>query len=69
MSAFKKENFSLQIGDFVKGRKGKHTIKGTVLESTKKPGKPAVFSRWGYVGVWIEDKCGRKTVINNVELI
>ncbi len=68
MSNFKKENFRIQIGDIVIGNKGKHKVIGTVLESTKKRGQPAIFSRWGFVGVWVEDEYGKKTVINNIEL-
>ena len=67
---FKKESIKLNIGDRVRGRKGKHTVIGHVLESTKKPGKPAVFSTWGgFVGVWVETLTGKKTVINEVEAV
>jgi hypothetical protein len=65
---FKKEDVKIEIGDRIKGRKGKHFIEGIVLESTKKPGKPAIFSSWGgFVGVWIETSEGIKTVVNEIE--
>lgn len=67
---FKKESIRLEIGDLVQGRKGKHLIRGIVLESTKKPGKAAIFSTWGgFVGVWIKTEDGKQTVINEIELI
>ena len=67
--SFKSSKFRLRIGDLVKGRKGRNQIIGKVLESTNRPGKPAVFSRYGFVGVWIQTDEGYKTVINEVELI
>lgn len=67
--SFKLENFRLKVGMPIKGMKGKHEIMGYVLESTKKPGKPAIFSRYGFVGVWVETEDGYKTVINNIEAI
>jgi hypothetical protein len=69
MASFKNEKFSIQVGDIVIGRKGKHLVKGIVLESTKKRGKPAIFSRWGFVGCWVELESGQKTVINEIRLI
>ena len=69
MSTFKKENFKLNVGDKVRGKKGNHILEGSVLESTKKPGKAAVFSRWGFVGCWVQLKDGSKTVLNELEFI
>lgn len=67
MTIFKKENFRLHVGDRVRGKKGKHYIEGNVMESTIKPGKPAVFSKWGFVGCWIQLDDGSKTVLNELE--
>ncbi len=69
MPSFKHESFRLHIGDRVRGRKGRHELEGTVMESTKKSGKPAVFSRWGFVGCWVKLDNGKKTVLNELELI
>ena len=69
MTNFKKESFRLEIGDRVRGKKGRHYLEGTVMESTKKVGKPVIFSRWGFVGCWVELDDGRKTVLNELEAI
>ena len=59
-----------KVGDYVRGRNGKRIIEGYVLESKHKKGKPAIFQRWGFVGLWIYDpERNRKTVINEIEKI
>lgn len=66
---FKREHITLKIGDYVEGSKGKHRIKGHVMESTVQPGKPAVFSKYGFVGVWVKTDEGKKKVINNIRRV
>ena len=55
-----------QIGELVIGKAGKREVKGYVLESTKKKGKPAVFNRYGGVLLWIETEYGKKKAINEI---
>ena len=69
MAGFIRDGFNYfpRIGDRVEGKNGKRYYIGTVLESTHKRGRPAVFSRWGFVGCWIQTDGGRKLVVNEIK--
>lgn len=52
------------VGERVVGENKKlGLVEGTVAESYKHPGRPAVFSRHGFVGLYIDSKHGQVCVI------
>ena len=69
MSKFTQESgFRPKVGSEVIGQSGKKDYKGVVLEHPKHPGKPFIFSRWGFVGLYIECDDGKKRVVNEIRL-
>lgn len=52
-------------GELVEGRYSGRLIRGTVL-SGNKPTKPRVFSRGGFVALYVMDDYGRARAINQV---
>lgn len=69
ISSYAPKHWYPVVGEKVKGKSGHREFEGTVLSSKRKPNKPAVFSRWGYVGLYVETDNGKKVSINNVEPI
>lgn len=55
-----------RIGEQVVGRKGHQVVHGVVAESKKHPGKPAIFSRHGFVGLYIVTDGGKQVCVNEV---
>lgn len=53
-------------GERVEGMSSGRLVQGVVEESYKHPGRPAVFSRYGFVGLYIRTDSGRRVAINEV---
>ena len=60
------EHYYPKVGDTVSGMAGKHLIVGKVLARKSNPLKPAIFSRRGFVGLYIITEEGKTKVINEI---
>lgn len=62
--------FYPKVGDLVigaTGRKYQQDIIGIVLPSKKNPSRPAIFSRYGYVGLYVRNlDTGKQQCVNNI---
>lgn len=59
-------NYYPKVGDQVSGMAGKRLVSGKVIASKRNPLKPAIFSRHGFVGLYILCEDGKQRVINEV---
>jgi len=69
MASFKQHHFILRPGQIVQGKSGHRTYIGKVLESIKHPGRPAVFQRHGFVGVYVLCNDGKRRALNELRLL
>lgn len=63
------EHFYPTVGQHVIGatrKKYEPEVEGVVLPSRKNPRKPAIFSRYGAVLLYIRTEDGREICVNNV---
>jgi len=63
------KNWYPRPGELIEGVSGKRKYRGTVLESKKKKGKPAIFQRHGAVLCYIETPEGTKKAIYEIKPI
>ena len=55
--------------EWIEGQVGFKTYRGQVLPSKKNPLKPAIFSRYGYVGCFVLCEDGKRRALNELRPI